>query len=117
MLLCLWLWPAACLWLKFDPRCATAEGEAEIRELFETIEPDEAGRAPLAALRVALKAHPDVLARSTGLEATSPRFVAFFMVGRFDTWIGKLFRRLGLSEDALVSWDEFRAGAQQATGS
>lgn len=96
---------------------ATAEGEAELRQLFETIEPDSHGRVLLAEWRIALREEPEVLAWSTGLEARSPRFRAFLMVGRFDTWINKIFRRLGLNEDGVVNWEEFRAGALQATDS
>ena len=95
---------------------STVEGEAELRDLFETIPPEDDGRIPLNEWGDALLAHEDVLARCTGLDAeASSRFIAFRMTGRFQVWIQKTFRRLGLNDDDYVNWDEFRAGGR-ATG-
>jgi len=95
---------------------ATAEGEMTLKELFDTIGTDEDGRVWLGDWSAALIARPDLLARFTGLDSeASMRFKAFFMTGRFQIWMSKTFRRLGLSEDDDVTWDEFRAGGR-ATG-
>lgn len=95
---------------------ATPEGELELKELFDLIEPDEDGRILLGEFGIVLKESEDVLSRYLGLDAnTSTRFRAFFMTGRVDTWIGKTFRRLGFHEDDVISWDEFIAGGR-ATG-
>ena len=60
-----------------------------------------------------LKEERFLLARYTGLdEHASPRFMAFFLTGRVDTWIEKIFRRLGLDVDSFVNWDEFREGGR-----
>lgn len=95
---------------------STPEGEEELRAVFDIINPDVDGRVSLRTWGQTLIANPDVLARFTGLEAsTSPRFTAFFMLGRVDTWMAKIFRRLGLREDDYVTWEEFRDGGR-ATG-
>uniref|UniRef100_A0A7S2N419 Uncharacterized protein n=1 Tax=Haptolina brevifila TaxID=156173 RepID=A0A7S2N419_9EUKA len=101
---------------------ASAEGEAELRQLFETVlaeEPDDlaGGRLSMLTWAAVLKEQPDLLKRFTGLDGeASARFQAFFMIGRVDTWIGKIFRRLGLHEDGCYSWDEFFAAtASQST--
>ena len=92
---------------------ATAEGEADFRAIFDTLQPDEDGRVVLADLVGALRAHPDVLARCTGLEAeATPRFQAFFRLGRVDEWIRKIFRRLALHDDAVLTWEDFMASVR-----
>ena len=94
---------------------ATPEGEVELRELFNTIEPDEDGRTPLRAWNSTIKRHPDVMLRYLGLEArSSRRFAALFYTGRFDVWIGKCFRRMGLHQDDFVTWEEFLGAARES---
>ena len=97
---------------------ATAEGEAELKELFDTIEFDEDGRVFLVDWQATLLANSDVLARYAGLDdGASPRFGAFAMTGRFDVWIEKTFRRLGFNENESVPWDEFLASARATSAS
>lgn len=99
-----------------DALC-TEEGELELKAIFDTIEPEPDGRIPLREFGFALKDYPESLARFTGLDAnTSTRFTAFFMTGRVNAWLVKIFRRLGFNEDDYVNWDEFCAGGR-ATGS
>ena len=90
---------------------ASAEDEAELRGLFDTCQADEAGRVWLNDFAGALKANPEYLRDFFGLDSeASSRFRAFFMTGRADVWIAKVFRRLGLNDGDAVTWDEFRAG-------
>ena len=92
----------------------TAEGQEELRALFETIEPEDDGRVPLSAWGDTLKEYPDILYSYLGLDAdASTRFRAFFLTGRVNTWIAKTFRRLGLNDDDYVNWEEFD---ERATG-
>ena len=95
---------------------ATSEGDAELREFFDTIEADENRRVPLDAWAAALLADRDVLAYYTGMaEDISARFNIFFMTGKVELWIQQAFRRLGLIKEELT-WEEFRACAQTEAG-
>ena len=92
---------------------STVEGEAELKELFDSIPSEDDGRVALREWGDLLLGREDVLVRFLGLDAgASPRFTAFFMTGRFVVWVRKTFRRLGFNDDAYVTWDEFRAGGQ-----
>jgi len=95
---------------------ATEEGGAELQEFFEHVMGAD-GRVRLAEYADLLMRHEDVLARYTGFDvAISMRFQAFFMTGRVRSWMMKTWRRLGLHEDDLVTWDEFRGSATSASG-
>ena len=88
---------------------STMEGEAELRGVFDTIETEPDGRVCLLDWGALLAQDRDILARYFGLDAeASSRFQAFFMAGRVDTWIIKTFHRLGLDEEDLVFWEDFR---------
>lgn len=94
----------------------SADSEAELLQLFLTIG-DADGRVSLPEWRDVLLESADVLERFTGLAAhTSPRFAAFFELGRAHAWMGKIFRRLGLDEEGEVTWEEFVASVR-ASGS
>ena len=92
---------------------STMEGEAEIKQYFDSLPVDEDGRVLVNDFQDLIKTNHDLLFRITGLDANaSPRFRAFSMVGRFNAWIREVFRRLGLTDSDRVTWEEFMAGGR-----
>ena len=67
---------------------ASEDGEAELRDLWNSLEHDEHGRVPIDDWAAVLQLHPELLAHYTGLDARiSPRFEAFFITGPAN-WTG-----------------------------
>jgi len=96
---------------------ASEDGEAELRDLWNSLEHDEHGRVPIDDWAAVLQLHPELLAHYTGLDARiSPRFEAFFITGKVNTWLLQCFRRLGFGEKDEVTWEELRLGGERSMG-